>query len=294
MSTDIKLAGNDLEFLFCELKARWNKKKIIKYLQSQHPDDKDVKAICGYLLHNPMNVFPYTYQKKYDLNQVVAEKDSKTKLIRVLHKDKWIYMRRKYKSLFRARRYYNNLCIEQDCESPHRYTTDSFYPDSESVIIDIGGAEGFFSIDYVEKCKKIYIFECDDEWIEALMHTYSNYMDKIVIINKYVCNYSDKNHISIDDFVKENNLKKEKLFIKIDAEGTEPLIYEGMKNCISDNQKMKIAMCVYHSQNHEQFFEEQFNGWKIEHSDGYMMYYYDMNYSEPYLRRGVLKISNCS
>lgn len=292
MDYQVKLAGNDIEFVWCELRARIEKRKILKYLRQHFEKDKEIQTICKYLSKNTINTFPYDYRNKYDLNQVEAEKDTSNDLIRIKHNGCMLYMRRKYRSLFRAKRYYNNLCIEQDKESPHRYTTDTFCPDEDSVIIDIGGAEGIFSLDYVKKCKKIYIFECDKEWIEALEYTYKDYMDKVEIVEKFVCDYTDNHHITIDDFVTKNGLENEKLFIKVDAEGSEIKIYEGMKNCIHNNQKMKIAMCVYHCQNHEQYFREQFSGWKVENSDGYMLYYYDMNYSEPYIRRGVLRISN--
>lgn len=294
LNQNIKLAGNDFEFIRCEVWAKWNQKRIRKYLKKYYEKDKEIKEICDYLAHGSIHTFPYDFKDNYDLNKVNAEKDSLTGLIRIEHNGTMLYMRRKYKSLFRAKRYYNNLCIEQDSSSPHRYTTSSFFPDNDCVILDIGGAEGFFSLDYVKNCKKIYIFECEKEWIEALEHTYKDYMGKVVIVDKYVCDYSDEHHITIDDFVIQNNLENEKLFIKMDAEGSEPQIYQGMKQCIQRHQKMKIALCVYHCLFHEQYFREQFQGWKIENSNGYMLYYYDMNYSEPYIRRGVLRVSNYS
>ena len=55
-----------------------------------------------------------------------------------------IYMKRSYTSKFRAARYFNSVRLEQDPQSPHRYVTDTFSPENDSIILDIGGAEVFF------------------------------------------------------------------------------------------------------------------------------------------------------
>ncbi len=53
------------------------------------------------------------------------------------------------------------------------------------VLVDVGTAEGIFSIDKMDKIKKLYVIETDAEWIEALKCTFSNYIDKVIIIEKF-------------------------------------------------------------------------------------------------------------
>ncbi len=287
---NVRLADNDMEFIYCEIKSRIMKYRIIKELNGS--SDAEVKKIGEYLKKNPISVFPYEYKKKYNINEHIAEKDNESGLIYVRHNGMKMYMRRKYTSLFRAKRYYNNILMEQDNESPHCYVSEKFEPDEGSVIIDIGGAEGFFGLKYIEKVKKIFIFECDSEWVEALEKTYEAYKDKVVIIEKFVGKYTDEKNVSLDDFIKENHLENERIFVKIDAEGSEPLILYGAKNLISSAQNVKMAVCTYHCAEHEKLVRNVFKGWNIECSKGYMLYYYDLNFNKPYIRRGVLRIQN--
>lgn len=54
-----------------------------------------------------------------------------------------IYLKPAFTNKYRAARYFKNILLEQDTQSPHRYTTEEFHPQKDSVILDIGGAEGF-------------------------------------------------------------------------------------------------------------------------------------------------------
>ena len=84
--------------------------------------------------------------------------------------------------------------------SPHRYLTESFTIGQNDVLADIGAAEGNFSLAVIEKVKKIYIFEYDQEWIEALRATFAPWSDKVEIINKFVSDKNDEYHIRFDTF----------------------------------------------------------------------------------------------
>lgn len=285
-----KIASNDLQFIRRELWARLHKKSIANYLIGD--DNPEVSHIGRYIKNNGVRVFPYDFADKYNINDVEVAFDKKCGLFYTMYAGKKLYLKRKYKSEFRAKRYIKNLMMEQDIRSPHRYLTSSFYPHKDTVVLDIGGAEGFFSLDYINDVKKIYIFECDEEWIEALQYTYKDYMDKVVIIKKFVCDYSDETHITIDDFIEANHLLNESLFIKMDAEGNEDKIIEGAGVIHDMKVPVSLAVCTYHLQDAEQLIRDKFKHWFIENSDGYMVYYYDYAISKPYIRRGVLRIRN--
>lgn len=47
------------------------------------------------------------------------------------------------------------------------------------MIADIGSAEGNFSLSNIENVKKVYLFESDKEWIEALEATFRPWRDKV-------------------------------------------------------------------------------------------------------------------
>lgn len=285
-----KLAQNDLEFILCELSGRLKKKKIINYLARQ--DNPDYMKIAKYLNDNKVNVFPYKFTEQYKSSDISIKKDKTSNLYFTNYHNFDIYLKPAFTNKYRAARYFKNILLEQDTQSPHRYTTEEFHPQKDSVILDIGGAEGFFPIDYIDAVKKVYIFECSNEWIQALEKTYKNYKDKVVIIKKFVSSYSDDTHISLDDFIKEKHLENENLFIKIDAEGSEPDIIKSGSFLFSSKQSIQLALCVYHCAWHEKYFRELFHNWNICSSNGYMLYYYDFYFSEPYVRTGVLRIWN--
>lgn len=285
----VRLAQNDFEFIFCEIKKRFMKNKVISFLSKETDNEK--KAVANYISKNGMSVFPYPYVKNYKLQNVSAEKDSDAGMFYINRNGRRLYMKKSYTSMFRAKRYYNNILIEQDNLSPHRYVSDTFTPEAGSVILDIGGAEGFFPFDYLDMVDKVYIFECSDEWTHALTKTYADYKDKVIIINKFVSDFTDVSHITIDDFVQQENLGDKKLFIKLDAEGSEPNIIRGARKTLNQIKNIKLALCTYHCAEHESLFRKLFKSWRMEVSNGYMLYYYDFNFKKPYLRRGVLRLT---
>ena len=156
-----KLAQNDLEFILCELSGRLKKKKIINYLARQ--DNPDYMKIAKYLNDNKVNVFPYKFTEQYKSSDISIKKDKTSNLYFTNYHNFDIYLKPAFTNKYRAARYFKNILLEQDTQSPHRYTTEEFHPQKDSVILDIGGAEGFFPIDYIDAVKKVYIFECSNE-----------------------------------------------------------------------------------------------------------------------------------
>lgn len=50
--------------------------------------------------------------------------------------------------------YFTGIMLEQDASSPHCYHAEKDI-DENTILIDAGGAEGFFSLDYVKRAKKL-------------------------------------------------------------------------------------------------------------------------------------------
>ncbi|GHT89349.1 hypothetical protein FACS1894137_18420 [Spirochaetia bacterium] len=118
----------------------------------------------------------------------------------VLHENKRLYFPREFDDK-KARLYYYQLLTEQDQDSPHRYETSEFHVQDGDCIADIGSAEGIFALKNVERADKIYLFECDEKWIEALEKTFAPWNEKVVIVNKYVCDTTCNEFITLDDFM---------------------------------------------------------------------------------------------
>ena len=184
---------------------------------------------------------------------------------------------------------------EQDEESPHRYLFQNRMPQKDCVIADIGAAEGIFALDVIQYGKKIYLFECDQEWIEALRLTFAEEIKngKAEIVDAFIGAEDDaaKKTLTLDTFFKDKQLD----YVKADIEGAEEAMLAGGE--MTFTQKVQdVLLCCYHTQNAESMFktylyEKGFN--HIEVNQKWMIWSHQLvlfkkPLEKPYLRRGVL------
>jgi hypothetical protein len=205
----------------------------------------------------------------------------------VLQDGKRLYFKKRWKEK-RIKRAYSELLREQDINSPHRYITESFTIGNEDVLADIGAAEGNFSLSVIERIKKVYLFEYDKEWIEALQATFAPWPEKTVIINKYASDVNDTSHVRLDTFYDDT---KDLNFLKIDVDGAESSVLRSCEEIFKSGKPLKIALCTYHKNNDEKDFTVilKNHGFSVSPSKGYMIHFYDKQMKAPYLRRGLLR-----
>ena len=254
------------------------------------PDNEvndEQKEVLKFLENNKIRIFPYAFHNNYSPDNIEVIYDREKGMRYVLLEGKRLYFKKRWNEN-KIKTAYSDLMREQDFNSPHRYLTDSFTIGKDDVLADIGAAEGNFSLAVIEQIRKVYIFEYDKEWIEALRATFAPWSDKVEIINKFVADYNDASHIRFDTFF-EN--KKDITFLKIDVDGAESIVLnscdEVFKACVS----FRIALCTYHKNNDEQDFTLLLKnrGFNVTPSDGYMINYYDKKLKAPYLRRGLIR-----
>lgn len=265
------------------------KKNILNHYEKFETSEinEDKKAALAFLKNNKFSIFPGEYSLKYKQEDVDVSIDKDNGLLYVIHNGKRLYFKRSWNEE-RIKAAYNFLLIEQDTQSPHRYLTPDFFVDNNDIVIDAGAAEGNFSLSVVEKASKIFIIEADEGWIEAIKATFEPWKEKVIILNKFV---SDK---TIGEFIKLDTLLQQTTtinFIKADVEGAERQLLEGCENIFKTQQKLRAAICCYHNQQDEEIFSKYMSnkGFKVEHSNGYMIYLEDKNFGAPYLRRGLIR-----
>jgi hypothetical protein len=262
--------------------------KITNYFRNLCKDNQDLEIfeIIDYFEKNPFSVFPYNFIKRHYAEEIVVYTDKACDMKYVLHENKRMYFPEEWESES-IRNYYNWLLIEQDNDSPHRYEDNEFHVNNGDVIVDIGAAEGIFALTNIEKAKKMYLFECDQNWIKALRKTFEPWKEKIVIVNKYISDYTKGKNITLDDFFKE----KEVNFIKADIEGAETKLLKGATSTMAKNDKLQIVLCTYHKENDDQELNEILteNKFKTEFTKRYMIFIDDDALKEPYLRRGIIR-----
>jgi hypothetical protein len=273
------------------LRTKFLKDKIKLYLVKKlgllgDKIDTEKKEILNYIIKNGIEIFPYEFTKNYSQDTVEVHLDKSSGLKYVLHNDNKLYFKKRW-SKSRIKRSYSQLLMEQDIHSPHRYLNDSFSIKSSDIVVDFGAAEGNFSLSVVDKVKQLYLFEADKEWIVALNKTFEPWKHKVTIVQKFVSNCDDDKHCKGDTYFKDKKIS----FLKIDVDGAEKELLEGLKTILQNISPLKIALCTYHKNNDEADFSDLLskNGFSHKASPGYMIFYYDKQIKAPYLRRGLLQ-----
>lgn len=263
--------------------------KILKYFASlsEREVNDEQKEVLHYLENNKVAIFPYLFHDNYSPERIEVFYDKGNGMRYVLQEGKRLYFKKRWHEK-KIKNAYCDLIREQDLNSPHRYLTDSFSIAKDDVLADIGAAEGNFSLAVVDKVRKVYIFEYDQEWIEALRATFAPWSEKVEIINKFVSDHNDANHIRFDTFF-EN--KKDVTFLKVDVDGAESVVLNSCNSVFNTRRPLKIVLCTYHKNNDEKDFTVLLKdfGFSITPSRGYMINYYDKKMTAPYLRRGLIR-----
>jgi predicted RNA methylase len=265
------------------------RKKILDHFSSL-PGNKinsEQIEVVEYLKNNPVTIFPYSFSQNYSPEMVEAKFDPSNGMPYVMQEGKRLYFRKRW-SIKRIQRAYADLLREQDPKSPHCYLSEEFRAGPDDVIADIGAAEGNFSLSVIEKVKKIYLVEYDREWIRALNATFAPWKQKVEIISKYVSDYDDHKHITIDTLIRMNN---DITFLKTDVDGDEQKVLDGASDLLSGKRKLKIALCTYHKADDEKDFTRllENSGFSVTPSGGYMIHYYDKKLACPWLRKGLIR-----
>lgn len=245
------------------------------------------KEVLKYLENNKVRIFPYNFHDNYSPDRIEVRYDRENGMRYVLQEGKRLYFKKRWNDK-KIKSAYCELIREQDINSPHRYLTDSFTIGKNDVLADIGAAEGNFSLSVIEEVRKVYIFEYDREWIEALRATFAPWSEKVEIIDKFVSDQNDDTHIRFDTFFET---KKDITFLKIDVDGAESVVLNSCNAVFDTGESFKIALCTYHKNNDEKDFTILLKdfGFGITPSKGYMINYYDKKMKAPYLRRGLIR-----
>jgi hypothetical protein len=264
------------------------KVKIFKHFDSlpQEEINDEQRNVLNYLKNNPLSIFPYSFQNLYSPEDVEVFFDESYKMHYVFLDGKRLYFKRRL-SKKNIRNSFSGLLREQDINSPHRYLTKDFNA-ADSIVADIGAADGNFSLSVIDTAKKIWIFECDREWIKALRATFAPWPEKVEIINKRVADRDDNKNISFNTFFKSC---PEINFLKIDVDGAEEKVLRSCYGALSSGKPMKVVLCTYHKDNDENEFTTILRnlGFDVSYSSGYMIHYFDKQMKTSYLRRGLIR-----
>jgi hypothetical protein len=265
---------------------------ILNYYKETKEVDEEIRQVLDFLNHQNLFslnskkiVFPYALEKAYRNIPIEINYDKTVNMYFVNHFGKKLYYP-KLTNPKRIPRHYRSLCLEQDIKSPHCYINDNFKVNDGDICVDIGCAEGNFSLGIIEKVSKLYLFETKKEWIEALEATFEPWKHKVEIINKFVSDQDTEECMKLDTFFIEKKVN----FIKMDAEGAEEKVLSGAKELLTRNN-IKLVVTTYHRANDANLFSTILKkfGFKITYSNGFMIFIHDPKLSSPYLRKGLIR-----
>lgn len=197
-----------------------------------------------------------------------------------------LYLKKSCASLEEAKRYALQIMKEQDERSPHRYFNKRMEVPEGAVLIDAGVAEGNFTAACIDRVSKVYLVECDPEWMECLKISFRNYLDKIVFVNKFLGSYDDETTITIDSMLNGSSAD----YIKMDIEGAELSALNGAEYTLAYSKEIKCNICVYHRLYDNEMIKSLLEsyGFFCENTKGYMCFQGDIEF--PLCpRRGLLQ-----
>jgi len=206
--------------------------KIVKYLKSslKAEPDQEKQEVLNFLKYNIAWALPYNYIRKYWFVRINVYEDAGCRMSYVLHEGKRIYFPRGWNAR-RVRKYYRGILTEQDPTSPHCYENGDFCVHDGDIVADAGAAEGIFALSVIEKALVVYLFECEEEWIEPLEKTFEPWKEKVQIVKKYISDVDNSDCTSLDTFLAGRPIN----FIKADIEGAEIALLRGAKELLSAN-----------------------------------------------------------
>lgn len=220
--------------------------------------------------NNQLNVFNYEFSHKYDSMKIDVFFDNEKSLFYVNYLEKRMYMKKSFSKKESIERYVRGILLEQDEESPHKYLDADFDVREGDIVLDVGVAEGNFSLQIIDRVKHLYLVETDEQWVEALQCTFESYKDKVTIINKFLSNESGADSITIDEIAQETDID----FIKMDIEGAEEDALQGGSAYLKKKKNQKIAVCAYHNVNDEKKISSILGqcGYSLTTTPGYMVF----------------------
>ncbi len=251
--------------------------------------DLEIKDILNYIQKRDLQTFNYEFVDKYRNLEIDVSYNSNKKMFYVLHENKKLYFARFLDTEQKVREYYRGLLIEQDFESPHKYLSSKFDIDVGDVVVDVGAAEGIFTLEIIERSKRVYLIEENEEWIDALKETFKSYQEKVIITQKYVTSIDEGKYATLDRLI-DDSIN----FIKMDIEGNEWEALLGSENLINRSKKFKCAICSYHTNSDEILIKNILKklGIKCSTTPGYMWWIppiLSFPYVSTRLRRGIVR-----
>lgn len=257
-----------------------------EYKHQEELENPEVQEIIDFIDKNhKISLLNYDFVEEYNTLPVSIYFDAVCQMGYVPYKGRKMYFPRTWDEN-KIEQYYRSVMAEQDVRSPHCYNHSGCGVDEGDVVVDVGAAEGIFTLDVIDLASKVYLIEADEEWMEALRQTFKEDADKVQIIYGFADCIADGNRVTLDSlFAEEIN------YIKMDIEGYEKPALQGAERLLRECENIKCAICSYHCKEDEEWIGEYLKdcGFVTGVSDGFICPDWTVEaYLEAELRRGIV------
>lgn len=107
--------------------------------------------------------------------------------------------------------------------------------------IDIGASDGYYGLIYrkYNPQGQIYLFDLNPTFLQEQKSNFAlnGSTDNVFFSSKKISNFSDANNLSLDEMFPDT---REKIFFKIDVDGDEVFVLEGIQNLLKRNDCLLI------------------------------------------------------
>lgn len=230
----------------------------------------ELNKALAFIGRHGLTSYPAPYMLKYKRMAVEMLWDEARQLHYCVHNGRKLFFTAEF-DRDRIIRLYKSLVTEQDVNSAHRYIKSS--DDMRGVaLLDVGSAEGIFSLDHIDLVDHVFLFEAEPYWIKALEATFEPWKHKVTIVKKYVGSQNGDGYITIDEFLKDKIF--DRLFIKMDIEGAEYDALQGASETLNRCPDVRLSVCTYHRLGDPEKFQEFLASkhFTTEFSEGYLFW----------------------
>lgn len=277
---------------FYSLKSRRKqhilRRNILRHYRKNPPGDPESAHAVACIRERGSTVFPAVPEREYNERTIEVATDPASGYPFVTHEGKRLFFPVGWKQR-RIRRACAALLREQDFRSPHRYLTPSFDVGAETVLFDVGCAEGILTLSVIERVAAAHLFEASEEWAEPLRLTFEPWKEKVRIVPNYVSDTDDGQNVSLDTYTE--GMETRGILLKLDVEGAEARVLAGGAKLLA-SPGVRAVVCTYHrAEDLEQLTALlRGKGYTVEPSTGYMLFLWDpQGLRPPYFRRGVIR-----
>lgn len=247
--------------------------------------DAEVLEVMEFLRTSETQMLPYRWVGEYKPEDIAVRRDASGR-VRATVKAASVYFPTALSEDNVAAAVANALA-EQDPRSPHAYWWDDLEPRSDDVAVLVGASDGIYALDLVDRVARLYLFEADWDWIDALERTLEPWRHKVVIIPKYVGDQDGESTVTLDAFFAAEGVRPN--YLQADVEGGELALLNGARRILAAADRIAVSICCYHHQDDEATLECILHemGFITHTTAGYMVLWPQL-LSPPYLRRGVI------